>query len=74
MATFPALELRRGTVEMFNNTKASSFPLFANIHTAAYPLSEGFDSLADLIASYTLIMWRLHFVIVPGPLDLAVNS
>ena len=37
-------------------------------------LSEGFDSLADLIASYTLITRRTHFVFVPGPLDLAVNS
>ncbi|KAH9039302.1 DNA polymerase epsilon subunit B [Lactarius pseudohatsudake] len=35
---------------------------------------EGFDSLADLIASYTLITRRTHFVFVPGPLDLAVNS
>ncbi|KAI0251432.1 epsilon DNA polymerase [Lactifluus subvellereus] len=35
---------------------------------------DGFDSLADLIASYTLITRRTHFVFVPGPLDLAVNS
>ena len=42
------------------------FPLF-------FP-SEGFDSLADLIASYTLITRRTHFVFVPGPLDLTVNS
>ena len=35
---------------------------------------EGFDSLADLIASYTLITRRTHFVFVPGPLDLTVNS
>jgi DNA polymerase epsilon subunit 2 len=27
-----------------------------------------------LIASYTLITRRTHFVFVPGPLDLAVNS
>jgi len=37
-------------------------------------LPEGFDSLADLIASYTLITRRTHFVFVPGPLDLTVNS
>jgi DNA polymerase epsilon subunit 2 len=36
--------------------------------------AEGFDSLADLIASYTLITRRTHFVFVPGPLDLTVNS
>jgi DNA polymerase epsilon subunit 2 len=37
-------------------------------------LVEGFDALADLIASYTLITRRTHFVFVPGPLDLTVNS
>ena len=37
-------------------------------------LLEGFDSLADLIASYALITRRTHFVFVPGPLDLTVNS
>lgn len=35
---------------------------------------EGFDSLADLIASYTLITRRTHLVFVPGPQDLTVNS
>ncbi len=40
---------------------------------AGFPL-EGFDSLADLIASYTLITRRTHFVFVPGPSDLTVNS
>jgi len=35
---------------------------------------EGFDSLADLIASYALITRGTHFVFVPGPLDLTVNS
>ncbi|KAF8663414.1 hypothetical protein AX16_000986 [Volvariella volvacea WC 439] len=35
---------------------------------------ESFDSLADLIASYPLITRGTHFVFVPGPLDLTVNS
>ncbi|TFY82947.1 hypothetical protein EWM64_g1062 [Hericium alpestre] len=35
---------------------------------------EGFDALADLISSYPLITQNTHFVLVPGPLDLAVNS
>jgi len=35
---------------------------------------EGFESLADLIASYPLITRNTHFVIVPGPLDITVNS
>lgn len=40
----------------------------------SFPILEGFDSLADLIASYTLITRRTHFVFVPGPLDLTINS
>ncbi|KAH9938205.1 DNA polymerase epsilon subunit B [Fomitopsis serialis] len=32
------------------------------------------DSLADLIAAYPLITRTTHFVFVPGPLDIAVNS
>jgi DNA polymerase epsilon subunit 2 len=35
---------------------------------------EGFDSLADLIASYTLITRHTHFIFVPGPQDLTINS
>ncbi|KAA1475990.1 DNA polymerase epsilon subunit B [Dentipellis sp. KUC8613] len=35
---------------------------------------EGFDALADLIASYPIITQGTHFVLVPGPLDLAVNA
>jgi len=35
---------------------------------------EGFDRLADLIASYPLLLRQTHFVFVPGPLDLTANS
>ncbi|KAI0272768.1 DNA polymerase epsilon subunit B [Gloeopeniophorella convolvens] len=35
---------------------------------------DGFDALADLIAAYPLITQRTHFVLVPGPLDLAANA
>ncbi|KAI0058985.1 DNA polymerase epsilon, subunit B [Artomyces pyxidatus] len=35
---------------------------------------EGFDALADLIASYPLITQQTHFLLVPGPLDLAANA
>ncbi|THH14637.1 hypothetical protein EW146_g5729 [Bondarzewia mesenterica] len=41
--------------------------------TVAYN-TEGFDSLADLIASYAHLTHNTHFVLVPGPLDLAMNS
>ncbi|KAJ3512535.1 hypothetical protein NLJ89_g3461 [Agrocybe chaxingu] len=35
---------------------------------------DNFDSLADLIAAYPLITRSTHFVFVPGPLDITVNS
>ncbi|KLO18036.1 epsilon DNA polymerase [Schizopora paradoxa] len=35
---------------------------------------EGFDRLADLIASYPQLLRQTHFVFVPGPLDLTANS
>ncbi|KAK2466285.1 hypothetical protein APHAL10511_001927 [Amanita phalloides] len=35
---------------------------------------ENFDVLADLIASYPVILRSTHFVFVPGPLDLTVNA
>jgi DNA polymerase epsilon subunit 2 len=36
--------------------------------------AENFDALADLIASYPSITRSTHFVLVPGPLDITVNS
>jgi len=35
---------------------------------------EGFDALGDLVASYPPITQTTHFVFVPGPLDVTVNS
>ncbi|KAF8351368.1 DNA polymerase alpha/epsilon subunit B-domain-containing protein [Amanita rubescens] len=35
---------------------------------------ENFDALADLIASYPVILRSTHFVFVPGPLDVTVNA
>ncbi|KAH9482742.1 DNA polymerase epsilon subunit B [Psilocybe cubensis] len=35
---------------------------------------DNFDSLADLIAAYPSITRTTHFVFVPGPLDITVNS
>ncbi|KIK68037.1 hypothetical protein GYMLUDRAFT_238205 [Collybiopsis luxurians FD-317 M1] len=35
---------------------------------------DNFDSLADLVASYPSITHTTHFVFVPGPLDLTLNS
>ncbi|KAF8205068.1 DNA polymerase alpha/epsilon subunit B-domain-containing protein [Pholiota molesta] len=35
---------------------------------------DNFDALADLIASYPIITRSTHFVFVPGPLDITINS
>ncbi|KAK7060583.1 DNA-directed DNA polymerase epsilon, subunit B [Paramarasmius palmivorus] len=35
---------------------------------------ENFDALADLIAAYPTITRTCHFVFVPGPLDITMNS
>lgn len=36
--------------------------------------AENFDALADLIAACPQINRRTHFVLVPGPLDITLNS
>lgn len=38
------------------------------------PIADGFDDLADLIASNPTIARSTHFVIVPGPTDLTSNA
>lgn len=35
---------------------------------------ENFDALADLIAAYPLISRSTHFLFVPGPLDITMNT
>jgi DNA polymerase epsilon subunit 2 len=35
---------------------------------------ENFDALADLIAAYPLISRSTHFLFVPGPLDITINT
>ncbi|GJE84193.1 epsilon DNA polymerase [Phanerochaete sordida] len=35
---------------------------------------DGFDSLAELIASYPVFTRQTHFVLVPGPRDITINS
>ena len=35
---------------------------------------DNFDALAELIASYPLISRTTHFILVPGPLDITINS
>ena len=35
---------------------------------------DNFDSLADLISSYPAITRTTHFVLVPGPLDITMNT
>ena len=38
------------------------------------PLTDNFDRLAELIASFPTIARNTHFVFVPGPLDFCSNS
>ena len=38
------------------------------------PIPENFDALADLIAAYPLISRSTHFLFVPGPLDITMNT
>lgn len=44
------------------------------VHEVAQTNPDGFDALADLVAQYPLIMRYTHFLLVPGPLDLTLNS
>ena len=37
-------------------------------------VADGFDSLAELIASYPVFTRQTHFVLVPGPRDITTNS
>jgi DNA polymerase epsilon subunit 2 len=48
--------------------------VFLPISFLDLPWLENFDALADLIASYPMITRSTHFVFVPGPLDMTMNS
>lgn len=41
---------------------------------SVFSVTENFDALADLITAYPLITRSTHFVFIPGPLDITVNS
>ncbi|KZT12506.1 epsilon DNA polymerase [Laetiporus sulphureus 93-53] len=77
-----------GLRKMFDNCMENSFipkvmVLCGNFSSRGIPqgnsyevrkFQDNLDSLADLIASYPLITRTTHFVFVPGPLDVALNS
>ncbi|RDX55559.1 epsilon DNA polymerase [Lentinus brumalis] len=77
-----------GLRKMFDNCMENSFipkviVLCGNFTSTGIPQGNGrelrkyqdnFDALADLIASYSLIARTTHFILVPGPLDVTVNS
>ena len=70
----PAVVYRRGTVEKSKHIKASR-NLRPDIKKwTINAVTENFDRLADLIASYPVIARNTHFVFVPGPLDITANS
>lgn len=66
--------------EMFKDTKVGAATLNPYVDVIFFKKSfyfsylENFDALADLIAAYPLITRSTHFVFIPGPLDITVNS
>ncbi|OJT04135.1 DNA polymerase epsilon subunit B [Trametes pubescens] len=77
-----------GLRKLFDNCMENSFipkviVLCGNFTSVGIPQGNGrevrryqenFDALADVIASYPLITRSTHFVMVPGPLDVTMNS
>ncbi|KAI0771567.1 epsilon DNA polymerase [Trametes elegans] len=77
-----------GLRKMFDNCMENSFipkviVLCGNFTSVGIPQGNGrevrryqenFDALADLISSYPLITRTTHFVMVPGPLDVTLNT
>ncbi|KAM5540454.1 hypothetical protein V8D89_005912 [Ganoderma adspersum] len=77
-----------GLRKMFDNCMENSFipkviVLCGNFTSVGIPQGNGrevrkyqdnFEALADLIVSYPLLTRTTHFVLVPGPLDVTVNS
>ena len=62
----------RGMAAKSVNIKVSSWVVY--LDSASYIYADNFEALADLIASYPLLTRTTHFVLVPGPLDVTVNS
>lgn len=73
MEILPAIRLRMIMAGTCKIIKVSSANCCLRLVCLSARCTEGFDSLADLIASYPLITRNTHFVFVPGPLDIAVN-
>ncbi|EJF61186.1 epsilon DNA polymerase [Dichomitus squalens LYAD-421 SS1] len=77
-----------GLRKMFDNCMENSFipkviVLCGNFTSVGIPQGNGrelrkyqdnFEALADLITSYPLLTRTTHFVLVPGPLDVTINS
>lgn len=60
--------------EMFKCIKVCTLYLLFWTLSHCFLLLDNFDALADLIASYPIITRSTHFVFVPGPLDITINS
>lgn len=63
-----------GRAEMYRDTRVRMFSRRGVTRTLILDSLENFDALADLIASYPSITRSTHFVFVPGPLDITMNS
>ena len=62
----------RGMAAKSVNIKVSNWVVYWN--SASNTCIDNFEALADLIASYPLLTRTTHFVLVPGPLDVTINS
>ncbi|KAL0572043.1 DNA-directed DNA polymerase epsilon, subunit B [Marasmius crinis-equi] len=59
-------------VAIFNAIKARTTVILTALQLTS--ALENFEALADLIAAYPTISRTSHFIFVPGPLDLTLNS
>lgn len=59
--------------KIYNGTLVTARPVHHLLYLDVL-ISDNFDELAELISSYPEITRDTHFVFVPGPLDIAVNS
>ena len=72
MGTSLASAFPRGMAAKSVNIKVSGWVVYWN--STSNICVDNFEALADLIASYPLLTRTTHFVLVPGPLDVTVNS
>ena len=73
VATSPANQLHMGMEGTSKDIRVRP-TLSSKIPNCSTQFPENFDALADLIAAYPLISRSTHFLFVPGPLDITMNT